>query len=169
MRVSTRRASPAQGAMVVNTARASIVDTATMIEALRKGTLAAAALDVYDQEPLPPLAQEVVVTRRQPLDEALGADRGRVMQLVLGSAFRRVAAGLLLGVGGSDLAARVIHDCLDSPMTRSCNERCGAAAAARRGSGCHAQGDGGAIDLDEVRMQKLECRSWGNGWVPPWS
>jgi predicted permease len=29
---------------------------------------------------------------------ALGADRGRVMQLVLGSAFRRVALGLLLGI-----------------------------------------------------------------------
>jgi D-3-phosphoglycerate dehydrogenase len=41
------------GAVLVNTCRGGVVDTEALVEALRTGGIRAAALDVFEQEPLP--------------------------------------------------------------------------------------------------------------------
>jgi phosphoglycerate dehydrogenase-like enzyme len=42
-----------RSAYLINTSRGPIVDEAALVQALRQGTIAGAALDVYDEEPLP--------------------------------------------------------------------------------------------------------------------
>jgi phosphoglycerate dehydrogenase-like enzyme len=42
------------GAGLINIGRAGLADNAALVQALRKGRLSGAVLDVYDPEPLPP-------------------------------------------------------------------------------------------------------------------
>jgi D-3-phosphoglycerate dehydrogenase len=67
------------GALLVNTARGAVVDTAALMEALHSGHLGGAALDVFDQEPLPadhPLlsCEQVVLTAHLADQTPEGAD-----------------------------------------------------------------------------------------------
>ncbi len=72
------------GAILVNTSRGAVVDTAALIEALRSGRLAAAGLDVYEDEPrVPAELRELPNTVLLPhIGSATAATRDAMARLV---------------------------------------------------------------------------------------
>jgi phosphoglycerate dehydrogenase-like enzyme len=91
------------GALLVNTARAALVDTAALLDALAAGRLGGAALDVLDVEPPTaahpaPRAPNLIVT---PHCAHAGEEAGAELQRRVGAAIRavlerRAPAGVLV-------------------------------------------------------------------------
>ena len=85
-------------AILVNTSRGPVVDTAALVEALQAGTIAGAALDVTDPEPLPadhPLLAIPSCLVVPHVASATYATRGRMAELAAGN--------LLAGLRGEPL------------------------------------------------------------------
>ena len=72
-----------RGAILVNTSRGAVVDTQALIDALRSGRLAAAGLDVYEDEPnVPPELRALPNTVLLPhVGSATGATRDAMARL----------------------------------------------------------------------------------------
>jgi D-3-phosphoglycerate dehydrogenase len=91
------------GAMIVNTARGRVIDEAALIDALRSGRVSAAALDVFELEPIKPdnqlLGMDNVV-----LAPHLGASSRESMQRMA----TQVAQGIVDVLDGKEPRNRVV-------------------------------------------------------------
>lgn len=76
---------------LVNTSRGPIVDESALVAALRAGTIAGAALDVFDVEPLPP-EHPLLSTPRTILSPHVGFVSDRAYRLAYGQAVDDIAA-----------------------------------------------------------------------------
>jgi phosphoglycerate dehydrogenase-like enzyme len=80
-------------AVLVNTSRAGIVDTDALIQALQRGTIAGAGLDVYDDEPLPADAP-ILKAPNTVLTPHLGYVTGDSYRIYFGQALEDIEAWL---------------------------------------------------------------------------
>jgi phosphoglycerate dehydrogenase-like enzyme len=94
------------GAIVINVARGDIVDEPALIEALRSGHLRGAALDVFEQEPLPddnPLWDLPNVFVSPHSASTVAAENGRIVELFVENLRRYVSGEPLLNVLNKEL------------------------------------------------------------------
>ena len=98
------------GTVLVNVARGSLVDEAALVEALETGQLAAAALDVFATEPLPPdspfwdlptvyLSAHSSVSIDRYLDDVFDLFADNVTRYVAGEPLRNLVDMKTLGFG----------------------------------------------------------------------
>jgi glyoxylate reductase len=88
-------------AIVVNTARGSLVDSIALAEALREGSIGAAGLDTYEHEPEVP--QELLEAPNCVLLPHIGSATARAR----GAMARLVADSVLAALGGAEVSNRV--------------------------------------------------------------
>jgi phosphoglycerate dehydrogenase-like enzyme len=94
------------GAIVVNVARGDIVEEPALIEALRSGHLRGAALDVFEQEPLPeysPLWDLANVFISPHSASTVAAENGRIVELFVENLRRYLRGEPLLNVLDKEL------------------------------------------------------------------
>jgi D-3-phosphoglycerate dehydrogenase len=92
---ATRLAKLKPGAILVNTARAALVDTGALLDVLKRGRLRHAAIDVFDTEPMPashPLTKLDNVTLTAHAGWKARAASARLLKIVLDMAAADAAA-----------------------------------------------------------------------------
>jgi glyoxylate reductase len=98
-------------AILVNTARGSLVDAAALAQALRAGSIAAAGLDVYEHEPEVP--RELVEAPNCVLLPHIGSATVRARDAMA----RMVAADVLAALGGEEPPHRVAWPAITLPRS----------------------------------------------------